>query len=257
MQALTQKQAAVQSEEPLVRGTLRQQVTFRILTGVFQERFRSGERLVVQRLSRLYEVSPTPVRESLVELATLGIVKLLPNRGAILLPFGPEQVREIGQVRRVLEVEAARCSCGRIDAAPLTALQRVVASLLGRRADESRDRDARKCDTELHGIIAESCGSARLTAEINRYLTLFGALRDVSHQRDAATNYSRSDDVIEHLEILDRLQHHDPEGAAQAMDRHICSATKIVEEVMFSAQALERPAGGNGQVEPNAPVQES
>ena len=102
-----------------------------------------------------------------------------------------------------------------------------------------RDRDVRDCDSRLHGTIAESCGSARLTAEIHRYLTLFGALRDVSHQtRHAATNYSRSDDVIEHLEILDRFRQGDPEGAAQAMDRHIRSATKLVEEVMFSAKAV-------------------
>ena len=110
MQALSDEQ----SDEPMTRGNLRQQVAFRIFTGVFEERFRSGERLVVQRLSWLYEVSPTPVREALVELSTLGIVTLLPNRGAVLLPFGPEQIREIGQVRRVLEVEATRCSCGRI-----------------------------------------------------------------------------------------------------------------------------------------------
>jgi DNA-binding GntR family transcriptional regulator len=218
---------------PVIRGTLRHQLTFRILTGVFEERFRSGERLIVQRLSQLFEVSPTPVREALLELAALGIVKLLPNRGAVLLPFGPQQVREIGQVRRVLEVEATRCACGQIDLGELTALRREVAGLLGRPADESRDRDARTCDTQLHGIIAESCGSARLTAEIHRYLTLFGALRDVSHQRDAETNYSRSDDVFEHLEILDHLQRGEAEGAAMAMDRHIRSATTTVEEVMF------------------------
>jgi DNA-binding GntR family transcriptional regulator len=248
MQALSQHQPA----EPLIRGILRHQVTFRILTGVFQERFRSGERLVVQRLSQLYDVSPTPVREALVELAALGIVKLLPNRGAVLLPFGPEQVREIGQVRRVLEVEAARCACGRIDPSALAALRNDVAALLRRPADTSRDRDARECDTELHGVIAESCGSARLTAEINRYLTLFGALRDVSHQRDAATNYSRSDDVREHLEILDGLQHHDPEGAALAMDRHIRSATQAIEEVMFSNQEAEPSPCGNGQADSTA-----
>ena len=136
MQALSE----MQPEEPLIRGTLRHQVTFRILTGVFQERFRSGERLVVQRISQLYEVSPTPVREALVELATLGIVKLLPNRGAVLLPFGPQQIREIGQVRRVLEVEATRCACGQIDPLELVALQKEVAGLMGRTADESRDR---------------------------------------------------------------------------------------------------------------------
>ncbi|MHC5543303.1 GntR family transcriptional regulator, partial [Singulisphaera rosea] len=75
---------------PVPRGNLRQQVTSRILAAVFQGRFASGQRLIVQRLSELYEVSPTPVREALVELEALGIVELLPNRGAVVLPFGPQ-----------------------------------------------------------------------------------------------------------------------------------------------------------------------
>lgn len=232
--------------EPVTRGNLRHQVTFRILTGVFQERFRSGERLVVQRLSELYQVSPTPVREALLELSALGIVELLPNRGAVLLPFGPQQIREIGQVRRVLEVEATRCACGKIDPTALETLRRDVAELPGRPVDESRDRRARDYDTSLHAIIAESCGSARLTAEIQRYLTLFGALRDVSHQRDAETNYSRSDDVADHIEILDCLLRNDCEGAAAAMDRHIRSATRTVEDVMFGNREVPAPQARTG-----------
>ena len=102
--------------EPVSRGGLRHQVTARLLTAVFLGRFESGQRLVVQHLAETLSVSPTPVRESLVELAAMGIVELLPNRGAVVLPFGPEQVREISQVRRVLEVEAdLRCASGRID----------------------------------------------------------------------------------------------------------------------------------------------
>ena len=62
---------------------------------------------MVQQLTQLYGVSPTPVRESFVELASLGILELLPNRGAVVLPFGLDEVRGIVQIRRVLEVEAA------------------------------------------------------------------------------------------------------------------------------------------------------
>jgi DNA-binding GntR family transcriptional regulator len=230
--------------DPVPRGNLRQQVTYRILTAVFQGRFTSGQRLIVQRLSEMYEVSPTPVREALVELSALGIVALLPNRGAVVLPFGPQQVREIGQIRRVLEVEATRCACGRIDPAELDALRGGIAGLALRPPDGRRDRNARAFDTRLHGLIAESCGSARLTAEVNRNLTLFRTLRDVSHLRDAATNYSRSDDVPEHLEILDRLRAGDADGAARSMDRHIRSSTKAIEEVLFSAHTgPAAPAG--------------
>lgn len=233
--------------DPVVRGNLRQQITSRILSAVFQGRFESGQRLVVQRLAELYEVSPTPLRESLVELAALGIVELLPNRGAVVLPFGPQQVREIGQIRRVLEVEATRCAAGRIDPAELTALRDDVVELQCRPSDDQRDRNARVFDTRLHDLIAETSGSIRLTAEINRYLTLFRTLRDVVHLRDAVTNYSRTDDAEEHLEILTWLKRGDAEGAAHSMDRHIRSATASIEEVLFSTRGeAERVDGFDG-----------
>src|SRR4051794_33692947 len=204
--------------DPITRGGLRHQVEGRLLTAVFQADFRPGERLVVQRISELYGVSPTPVREALVVLAALGVVHLSPNRGAVVLPFGAQQVCEIGQVRRVLEVEATRCACGRTDPAELAEVRGAIAGLLKRAPGAARDRDARRCATRPHGLIAGSCGSARLTDEIDRYLTLFRALRDVTHRRDAVTNYARTDDIAEHLEILDRLSEGDARMAALSMD---------------------------------------
>jgi DNA-binding GntR family transcriptional regulator len=58
-------------------------------------------------------------------------------------------------------------------------------------------------------------------------------LRDVCHIRDAWTNYSRANDVPEHLAIVAPLLASDAEGAALAMGRHIESATITLEEVIF------------------------
>lgn len=231
--------------EPVTRGNLRQQVTARLMTAIFQGRFESGQRLVVQNLASAYQASPTPVREALVELASLGLVELLPNRGAVVQPFGPREVREISEVRRLLEVEATRCACGRIPPAELAELERELRQLGALPPDRSWDHRARALDTRLHGVIAECCGSRRLAAEVGRFLVLFRALRDVSHQRDAWTDYSRSNDVPEHLAIIAALSKGRPKGAAEAMDRHIRSAAMTLEEVIFS-----RP--GDGQAGPDA-----
>src|SRR5579883_1646889 len=161
--------------EPVARGSLRQQVTSRLMTGIFQGRFRSGQRLVVQDLATAYQASPTPVREALVELASLGLVDLLPNRGAVVQPFGPQEIREISQLRRLLEVEAARGAAGRIPADQLASLQDELLRLAAPPHDETWDQSARDLDTRLHGLIADCCGSRRLGAEVGRYLTLFRA----------------------------------------------------------------------------------
>jgi DNA-binding GntR family transcriptional regulator len=137
--------------------------------GVFAGNLRSGQRLIVQQLARTYEVSPTPVREALVELARLGLVDLLPNRGAIVRPVGPAEVGEISQIRRLLETEAARNACGRIPPDELSALDRELRRLEALPRDQAWDRDARAADTRLHGLIAESCGNLRLAVEIGQY----------------------------------------------------------------------------------------
>jgi DNA-binding GntR family transcriptional regulator len=230
---------------PVSRGSLRAQVTARLLTGIFAGRLRSGQRLVVQHLAKTYEVSPTPVRESLVELVSLGLVELLPNRSAIVRPFGPREVNEISQIRRLLETEAVRCACGRIPAGELSALDLELRRLEALPRDQTWDRDSRAADDRLHGLIAERCGSVRLGVEIRRYLILFRALRDVCHLRDAGTNYSRADDVPEHLAIVRPLLKSDAERAARAMDRHIRSATVTLKEVVFPDQETPEVVLGN------------
>jgi len=220
--------------EPVARGNLRQQVSARLMTAIFQGRFRSGQRLVVQDLASSYQASPTPVREALLELASLGLVALLPNRGAVVQPFGPEEIREISDVRRLLEVEATRRACGRAPEEELSAIETELTDLGELPLDQEWDVRAREVDTRLHGLIAGSCGSRRLAAEIDRYLLLFRTLRDLSHRRDAWTNYSRSNDVPEHMAIVVALREADVEAAVAAMDRHILSAAQKLEEVNFT-----------------------
>lgn len=227
----------ISDDDPQIeRGNLRQRVTGRLLVDVFKGRFRSGQRLVMQQIADHYQVSPTPVRESLVALANLGIVERLPHRGAVVRPFGPQQVREIGQIRRMLEVEGMRCACGRVEPAARAEREAELVQLEGLPPTRSWDRAIRAADTRLHGLFAESSGSTRLTEEIERFLTLFRTLRDVSPQRDAWTDYARTNDVPTHLAIVRPMRARNAEAAASAMDQHIRSATEVHIEVGFAGR---------------------
>jgi DNA-binding GntR family transcriptional regulator len=238
------------TDERIARGHMREQVMSRVLAAVFHGQFRSGQRLIVQQLSERYQVSTTPVREALLELAGLGVVQLLPNRGAIVRPFGPREVREISQIRRVLEVEATRSACGRIPADELSAIERELKRLGAMSPSPSWAEDARAADTTLHGMIAASCDSSRLKAEIDRYSTLWRTLRNVSQQRDFKSNYANIPaSVAEHLAIVCALREADPEQAARSMDQHIRTAARWLEQALFSgpdpAPAASIAAGGS------------
>src|SRR5688572_28158158 len=95
--------------------TRRGRVVSHILHSIFTGKFKGGDRLVEEELASIIGVSRTPVRESFCELATIGVIELKPNAGALVRPFGPTQIREMYHIRRLLESEAARLAADRID----------------------------------------------------------------------------------------------------------------------------------------------
>ena len=211
-------------------GLRRQTIVQSLLADVFQGRLRAGEHLVTQELAERFGVSHTPIREALITLAGIGIIDLMPNRGAVVRRVTAAEVREVCQVRRVLECEATRSACGRIDP---DQLQAVAAELRGLMAPKQRPgpgfiERARAIDSRLHDLIAESSGNAFLAKELSRLKTLFRAFRDVAWQHDAARNdYHRlTEEAREHLAVVEALLAGDARGAARAMARHIRSGAR-------------------------------
>jgi DNA-binding GntR family transcriptional regulator len=220
-------------------GLRRQAIVQSLLADVFQGRLRAGQRLVTEELARRFAVSHTPIREALIALAGIGIVDLLPNRGAVVRPVTEKDVHEVCQVRRVLECEATRQACGRIRPADLRALVDGIKQLMAVPATSAAEfvQQARALDSRLHDLIADCCGNAFLAQELNRLKILFRSFRDVSWEWDEARNdYHRlAEEADEHLAIVEALLAGDAREAARAMARHIHSGSKYWSRAMPGA----------------------
>lgn len=211
-------------------GQRRQAIVESVLADVFHGRLAAGQHLVTDELAKRFGVSHTPVREALVALAAIGIIELVPNRGAVVRQVTSRDVREVCQVRRALECEATRAACGRTDLAELHALARELQKLT-KAPTKSASRfvaRAREVDSRLHDLIASSCGNSFLAGEINRLKILFRAFRDVAWERhDAKNDHHRlAEEAREHLAIVDALLAGDPRAASRAMSRHIRSGMR-------------------------------
>ncbi|MFI5624913.1 GntR family transcriptional regulator [Nocardioides sp. NPDC051685] len=75
-----------------------------------------GQRLVERELAAELAVSRIPLREALRMLAAEGLVLLIPGKGALVAPFGPEDVTHLFDVREVLESLAAQLAASRATA---------------------------------------------------------------------------------------------------------------------------------------------
>lgn len=222
-------------------GLRRQTIVQSVLSDVFQGRLRAGQHLVTQELASRFGVSHTPIREALIALAGIGIIDLLPNRGAIVRRVSGQDVREVCQVRKALECEAVRSACGRIDRAELEELAVELKQLMDRPVQAGAEfvEQARGVDSRLHDLIANSCGNAFLASEIGRLKILFRAFRDFSWIYDEMHNDCRrlSEEGLEHLTIVEALLAGDARAASRAMSLHIRSGAKYWTRALAQGRA--------------------
>lgn len=212
-----------------LRGGLRHVVMKEVLKDIFQGHLPAGSRLMVMKLATRFGTSSTPCREALVELEAMGVVEFAHNRGAEVVPFGPPELQEIYQLRRILETEATRCACGRIPTEAVSAFQRELLALRDAPYDNQWSEKQLRSDLRLHGLIAAGCGSRRLAKEIRRYDALVQTIREIiGHNREAEQQA-----LAGHLAILDAMLDGNPDATAAAMAEHIAASAREAERAMF------------------------
>ena len=210
-------------------GGLRHEIAQKLLKAIFKGDLPAGTQLVVLKLAERFGTSSTPVREALLELEAASMIEFIHNRGAIVLPFGPAELREIYALRRIMEVEAVRCAAGRIGPAILELLRDSIAKLVENGRGKQWSQQEVALDRQLHEIISTSCGNRRLSKEIKKLDVLFHTVQEVIGSNRKAQLLA----IDEHLKILDALLEGDIDAAARAIAHHIDSAAEIAIESMF------------------------
>jgi DNA-binding GntR family transcriptional regulator len=212
----------------LVRDLVR-----RLHAGIVAGTFPIGSRLRQESLAERFGVSRTPVREALRALEAMGVVVLVPQRGAIVRGPTPIEIREAYAVRAELEglaaELAARHATERDDtelelAARLfeTAARELTAGVLcasGRHAwTEANDR--------FHEAVLAAGGNERLAALVSdlhlafpRSLT-WGALQDEPSLL--------LENVLQHERVRSAIARRDPEAARRWMTDHVRRAGELV-----------------------------
>src|SRR5579883_1117401 len=109
-------------------GELRQMtpdaIAAELRTELMAGRFRPGAELSQVTLADRFGVSRIPVRDALRILAGEGLVEMEPNRGARAIALTPAEVREIYDLRVLLECDCLRRAAGNMTPAALEEIER-------------------------------------------------------------------------------------------------------------------------------------
>jgi DNA-binding GntR family transcriptional regulator len=196
--------------------SLREQAGQVIRAGIIAGELEPGEIYSATVLAERLGVSPTPVREAMLDLANVGLVEAVRNRGFRVLLPDEADLDEIGELRLMVEVPGTRLVVERATDEELATLERVVADLQTT-AEESDLAGFLLADRQFHLGLMEMTGNrrlARLVEQLRDQTRLIG-LKELAQARRL------TDSAREHRELLEALRARDADKVENLMRVHI------------------------------------
>jgi DNA-binding GntR family transcriptional regulator len=127
-----------------------------------------GQRIPEQELCPRFGVSRTPLREALKVLSVEGLVRLLPNRAAIVVRITRKEADDLVSVLGILEAFAGELVCDRIDK-PAVAEIRAMYDRMNEFFRDGQKLAYLELNCAIHRAIIKAAGSETL-AEVHHML---------------------------------------------------------------------------------------
>lgn len=191
--------------------------------------FRPGERVNEVELATQLGVSRTPVREALNRLAKDGFMNFVPNRGFYSRDLTPEGVRELYEVRMVIEQATFRFACLRASDDEIAATTAIWEEVSQHRPEQAKPDWAKiaEIDERFHMEIARISHNNRLYEMLDSLNSLSRFFRRI----DLETPVRRNNAYDEHVEIIAALRQRDIERGVVLIEQHISLSAEHAVEV--------------------------
>ncbi|MCO5731422.1 FadR/GntR family transcriptional regulator [Rhizobium sp. SSA_523] len=216
----------------LLPQTVAREIQTMIQTGVLKP----GEKIQSQRdLSERFGVSRASLREALLTLETLGLVKTEAGRGTFVTapaerPAGAAahmapwryshsySAFDVFQTRILLEGDIARLASGRLTQQQLAEMERATRTMEECWATQDFLSNV-EADLQFHATIVSACSNQMLQA---LYQTVRELLTETQRQPIPITDPERMrESIAEHRRIIEALRQNDGSRAKAEMELHI------------------------------------
>ena len=179
-------------------------------------------------LSKELKISKTPIREALQQLEKEGFIESIPAKGAFVSMISIQDIREIFEIREVLECEVIRRAALKADPERVGAIREKFVS------SESDSKKASaghfKSGDEVHAFIFETFGNNRLKEIYKRLQDHI--VRTRIHFFNQSPSGRSEESFKEHLEILDALKAQDPVRAENAVRNHLRNSFEYIKKMI-------------------------
>ncbi|MFJ6393870.1 GntR family transcriptional regulator [Streptomyces sp. NPDC091972] len=205
--------------------SLTDQVYEQLKEDILEVRCGPGDALIEAELAQRYGVSKTPVREALRLLVQDEWVAVIPRKGYLVRPVHLDDIREIFEIRHMIEPDlAARAAAQASEAA----LERLVA-LCSDQADAGVGvGPSLQAARHFHLELAVLAGNRRVMTVLGRQLD---EVRRLHHLMPRVEPHITSRiELSAHRDIVEAVHRRDADGARALMADHLSEvATAMVE----------------------------
>lgn len=194
---------------------------------ILSGRLRSGTRLDEVGLTRRFEVSRTPIREALRELAAIGLVQIRAHSGAAVADLATAHLSEIFEAVAELEALCARLSALKMSSAERYQLEKLHhhCGALVRGGDADLYHAA---NIDFHVAFRVGCHNAALENAVATLRGRFAPLSRIQFRSEGRL----ADSYAEHDEVVRAVLRGNAELAFQAMRRHVSGVQRAFDEYL-------------------------
>ena len=219
--------------DPLMRNVLADQVRDRLLEGILQGEYPPDSRIIETAVARDLQTSQAPVREALRTLEGLGVVEIIPFRGARVRQLQPDELLEAYVVRSRLETLAAELAVPKLTNANIEELVG-FGQKMQQAAKAGDGHKVAEYDVSFHGRIVELSGNRTL-------LRVWRSLEPFSRTYLTLVMPGSDPDWTAglHIPIVESLRRRDTLGVVRALENHFAEVSNVVSRRLADSSLAE------------------
>ena len=172
--------------------------------------------------ARELSVSKTPVREALRQLERDGFVENIPGRGSAISHIRPHDIREVLEIREIIEVGAAKRAAWRHGNDELHMKREETRKKLEEEGSSQENVQELGSWEDVHLSIVKAVGNQTL---VDMYLGLLDRIHRIRSYYGQRFTQRRLQEILgEHAAMLDAIVEGDAERAERAVQSHLRNA---------------------------------
>lgn len=191
---------------------IEEELKIHILTG----RLASQQRIIEQQLCEKYHMSRTPIREILRKIEAEGLIETIPNRGAVVRGFTPQEINDFFYLKSHLEVQCVRWAIERISEKEMETLDEIFEFMEFYTISNDLNKMLR-INRGFDAVIYNASHNREIEATLHRYNFY---LQHATAQIPYPSNYLTTV-LEEHRAIYEAFRAKDIEAGAAAAEIHM------------------------------------